>query len=143
MPPFYTHRKFPAGLQKATALLCMCLVLCLSWLAVDPVAHGALHHGHHGEDCSCSEHKDGVPDDSHDGHASEELDCGCIVTAFAQGIEASCPPLHVLEGVSWTCQWKLPVLVAIPSRRTALLPPACGPPGHLYLLFRYGTAFIK
>ena len=130
MRAFHTTSARLTVLGRCTAWTGVVVVMLLTWLSVDPVAHAWLHEHKRATastGCgSCSGH--GHEGDRGDLPQSEDDD-GCAIVRFAQG--------HVDSVVG-------PVLVATPLARHEILvrpdvvtrggtvdhdhPPACGPP---------------
>ncbi len=120
----------------------LCLLLLLTWLSSDHLAHHRLHHlvdsvckicSHHNDPCDVahdSSETTAQASDSHTPHnAPDDGDEDCVITLFAHGhanlttmpvlVEAPVPIFLFLNGS--------PVAPALPPS-TQLLPYSCGPP---------------
>lgn len=120
----------PAWPLRLAALACLGLILLLSWLAVDPAAHAALHAGRAEAGAAAHDHADCNHGHDHGPVPPTTDDSLCVITTFLSGAT----DLFWVALLLLLCARLLPAekLVAIHRdiARSVLgrATPSCGPP---------------
>lgn len=114
-------------LQRWVALGCVAVVLALSWLAVDPSAHAALHAAESGAAHADCDH---APSHDHDAPPTSCDDPSCAITQFLSG--ATDLLALVVLVLLFVCRARIvcwPLFSEVPDRAPFAWPaPSCGPP---------------